>query len=839
MNGRNRERLRQAREALGWSQEDVANLLGTTQSTISLWESGGETPQHSFRQRLCELFEKNLQELDLEELSPLSRPPMYPTVFDPLIPPLLRIPLVGREQELARLQQHLCTDLATPLVTLQGLPGVGKTTLACILTQNPIIRAAFPDGILWAGLGVRPDLQQHLVRWGTLLGLSSVEFSALRDEDRREALQRAIKTRRILLILDDAWTVEDTRTFLIGGPLCAHLITTRFPTIATALGSTSQILHELSTEDGLDLLHLLAPQIVESEMQKARALAETVGGLPLALTLAGNYLRIRTYGGQTRRIQIALEQLQSTKTRLHLSEPHSLIDRHPSLPTESTLSLHSVIAVSDQNLHPEARVALYALSILPAKPESFSQEAALTVAACSLDALDALIEMGLLEPTGNGRYMQHQTIADYAHTYLSSQQPYDHLLYFASAFIETHQTDYELLDQESSLILCALEAAHTLGKLPEVVRLTNAFTSFLLLRGNYTMAQFHLLHAQQAALALNDSEGLITTYLYLGDLAGKQGDYAQSQGFLEKGLDLARNFGKSAQICSFLSLLARSLWKQGTYAQAEMFLQEGLLLARQKGYRDQMSELLATRGAVAANMGDYRQSEKYLEEGLELARQRGDRKQLCTLLMNLGATISEQGRYEQARPHFEEGLMLARQIGHYERISALLCNLGAVATHQGNYVQAETYQREGLSIARQIGHREWMTILLLNLGETATVQGKYTQAAFYFQETVKLAQQLNRPQLTARALYEQVNLFLKQQEIEAAGVILVEMLNIIPLNDLELQALAQYCQARIYAAQGNIREARQLGMACATTFEGMGHHEAKQVRQWLSSVNIS
>ena len=91
------------------------------------------------------------------------------------------------------------------------------------------------------------------------------------------------------------------------------------------------ILHELSIEDSLDLLHLLAPQIVESEMQKARALAETVGGLPLALTLTGNYLRVRTYGGQTRRIQTALEQVRSAKIRLHLSEPRSLIDRHPSL----------------------------------------------------------------------------------------------------------------------------------------------------------------------------------------------------------------------------------------------------------------------------------------------------------------------------------------------------------------------------------------------------------------------------------------------------------------------------------------------------------------------------
>jgi tetratricopeptide (TPR) repeat protein/transcriptional regulator with XRE-family HTH domain len=836
MNGRNRERLRQTREALGWSQEEAAKLLGTTQSTINLWESGEEAPQPHFRQRLCELFEKTPQELDLVEEPLVPYPLIHRTIFDPLIPQLPRVPLVGREKDLEHLQQDLCVDMTEPIVILQGLPGVGKTTLACIVAQDPLIRTSFPDGVLWVGLGVRPDLQQSLVRWGTLLGLPPNELSTLRDEDRRAALRSLLETRRMLLVIDDAWSVEDALTFQIGGPHCATLITTRFPTLATILGGEPLILHELSIEDSLDLLHLLAPQIVESEMQKARTLAEAVGGLPLALTLTGNYLRVRTYGGQTRRIQTALEQVRSAKIRLHLSEPRSLIDRHPSLPVEPTLSLHSVIAVSDQNLHSEARSTLYTLSILPCKPASFSQEAALAIAACSLDALDALIEMGLMEKTDDGRYMQHQTIADYAQTHLASSQPHDRLLQFASTFTETHLMDYELLDQESSLILCALEAASTLEKQQEFISLTCAFVPFLLLRGNYALAQRYLLRTQQAALALKNSEGLVTAYLYLGDLAGKQGDYTQSQDFLEKGLDLARHLGNSEPISALLSLLGRSLWKQGNYPQAATFLQEGLLLARQIGQTQRMSELLATLGAVAASMGNYIQSETYLEEGLQLARQAEDRKQLCTLLMNLGATITELGRYEQACTYFEEGLTLARQIGHHERTSALLCNLGAVATLQGNYVQAETYQREGLSIARQIGHREWMAILLLNLGETAAVQGKYTQATFYFQETVKLAQQLNRPQLIARAFYEQVNLYLKQQEIDEAEVTLTKLLHIIPQNDLELQTLAQYGQARLFAAQGNIQKARQLGEASATVFENMGHHDAEQVRHWLASI---
>ncbi len=755
-------------------------------------------------------------------------------LIDPLIPPFPRV--VGRERELARFKHILCASGDETCITIIGLPGMGKTTLAAALVRDTEILEHFPDGILWAGLGACLDSSQHLTRWATLLGISATEIGTLNSDARKEALQSVIGERRMLLILDDAWKREDIQAFQIGGPHCRYLVTTRFPTLATRLvANIPCVLNELNAEQSLDLLHQLAPRVIEREADGARTLVQALGGLPLALTLTGNYLRGKSYGGQTRRIQAALEELKSAKMRLQLWEPRSPINRHPSLPSEPSLSLHSVIALTDQSLSEDARTALYALSILPSKPDSFSEEAALAVSAGPTNVLDELLDTGLLEQSGE-HYALHQSIADYARFHLDSQLPQERLIAYAITFVETHPADYELLDQESSTILCALEATHTLGKHQELIQGVCTFASFLLLRGNYSLAHLHLLRAQQAALALEDRRGLLITYLYLGDLAGKQGDYAQSQTLLEQGLVIARRLGKPEHMCALLSLLGRSHWKQGHYPQAEAYLQEGLVFARLIGHTERLSELLATLGAVAANRGDYLRSEAYLQEGLTLARQTDDRKQVCTLLMNLGVTISEQGRYEQACAYFEEGLTLARQIGHYERMSALLCNLGAAATLQGHYAQAEIYQREGLSIARQIGHREWMSILLLNLGETAVTQEKYIQASLYFQETVKLVQQLGRPQLTARALYELGNLHLKQQEIAEAEATFQEMLNSIPQGNLELYALSQYGFARLSAAQGNLQKARQLGEASATAFEGMRHREAKHVRDWLASV---
>ncbi len=57
--------LKQAREEHGWSQKDVAEKIGTDSKTVSRWERRVAYPSPYFRQKLSELFNKSLRELDL------------------------------------------------------------------------------------------------------------------------------------------------------------------------------------------------------------------------------------------------------------------------------------------------------------------------------------------------------------------------------------------------------------------------------------------------------------------------------------------------------------------------------------------------------------------------------------------------------------------------------------------------------------------------------------------------------------------------------------------------------------------------------------------------------
>ena len=57
--------LRTMRESQGWTQEELAEKIGTTGVTISRWESGITFPSRYFRRRLSTLYGKSIQELGL------------------------------------------------------------------------------------------------------------------------------------------------------------------------------------------------------------------------------------------------------------------------------------------------------------------------------------------------------------------------------------------------------------------------------------------------------------------------------------------------------------------------------------------------------------------------------------------------------------------------------------------------------------------------------------------------------------------------------------------------------------------------------------------------------
>src|SRR5581483_6045666 len=375
--------LRQERQRRGWSRAYIAEEIGVADpKTIGRWERGEAFPSAYFLQRLCALFEMAAQDLGLwpgeraytpVEASPLYVLPHTHSLFPPaslLIDSSLPLApaedLVGRACLFSQLKLHLDGQHGPALAALCGLPGVGKTALAVSLAHAYDVQRYFSDGILWASLGPDANLLEELRRWGSIL---EIEESWLADpesiEDWTRALHARIGTRRMLLIIDDAWSCEDALAFKIGGPNCAYLLTTRIPAVALLFAGTHTCLvHSLGEEESLRLLARFVPELLAQEAASIRELVRRAGGLPLALEMLGVHLQIQVGTGQPRRWRTAIERLKQPEALLHLSMPRAPLDleRQKGLPASVPLSLQTTIELSYFRLDGNAQQALLALA---------------------------------------------------------------------------------------------------------------------------------------------------------------------------------------------------------------------------------------------------------------------------------------------------------------------------------------------------------------------------------------------------------------------------------------------------------------------------------------------
>ncbi len=843
--------LKHIRELRGWSQAKAAQELGTTTVTVSRWERGLAVPSPYFREQLCTLFGQNASELgflatEQDEtghkqavLLSTTQPEIHQFLIDPLLPVPLKSGLIGRETILTELKAQLLLDESgSRTLAISGLPGVGKTTLVATLAHDPEIHAHFPDGVLWVGLGPRPQVISSLHRWASLLSVSESEMAHLHSlEDWTIVLRTHIGQRSFLLVIDDAWLPDDALAFKVGGPRCAYLLTTRFPTIAQLVAEEQAVsLPELNLEAGLALLASFVPKLVSDESETAHALVTHAGGLPLALNLIGKYLLLQQYSGQPRRVHAAIKRMHTAAERLQLALPCAMLERSSSLPENTPLSLQSVIAVSDQRLTNSARTALYALSVFPAKPNTFSEEAALAVSAQPSEALDELVDVGLLESAAPGRYTLHQTIADYAHVHLHDITVHHRFITYTLEYIQIHKSMYDSLERENDNLLAALQGASVHGQYPELLPAVLALSPFLKTHILYEQAEMYLHYARRAALSLNDADSVTICFLYLAQLADFGARYEQAAAYANEGLHLAKQLDNQKYLNDFLKLLGITAMRQGNYPAAKQFFQEALEIAQQISQQDQTCSLLSCLGELSSYICDLTQALTYYQKALNIARQTDNDEQICTIAVNLGAITADQGNWEQAEQYLQEALSLARRCVDYDVMAASLTNLGDVARRCGHLQLAQSYYLDALHNTYKVRNRRLIAVTLTNFALLQSVQQEHAQAAQYFQESLTIAYEVGSGPIISDAFIAWGEIQLMLNHLEAASDAFRQAQKYAPAGQRELTAKIHYGLARIAAMQGKLHEARALAQKSLAVLTAIGNFKASEVQCWLDML---
>jgi hypothetical protein len=375
------------------------------------------------RNRVSELVEMAAQQrphLAWGEASESSRIEPHPGNA----PPLPAV-IVGRDEAIRELKISLgaiAREAVAPsqrVMVIRGWPGVGKTTLVAALAHDPEIGVAFPDGVLWVSLGPTPNLLSELAMWGRALGTNRLMHAATLQEASTQ-LSAILRDQRRLLIVDDIWDPEHAVPFQVGGRACATLFTTRSTKVAQALSLSPAGIYKLPilTEDkALILLEMLAPSVVAKYSEQSRELVRELEGLPLALQVAGHLLKAEaSYGFGVSEL---LGELRAGTKLLEAQAPIDLTERdQATIPTVTVL-----LQRSTDRLDQQTRDCFAYLGPFAPKPATFDLVAMKAVWQVEDPKPIArrLVDRGLLEPVGSGRFQMHALLVMHARSLLTQE----------------------------------------------------------------------------------------------------------------------------------------------------------------------------------------------------------------------------------------------------------------------------------------------------------------------------------------------------------------------------------------------------------------------------------
>ncbi|HEY2577508.1 MAG TPA: BTAD domain-containing putative transcriptional regulator [Streptosporangiaceae bacterium] len=778
------------------------------------------------------------------------------------LPPAVHA-FTGRADQLAALTSLLNTASGerprTVIISaISGTAGVGKTALAMHWAHQ--VAARFPDGQLYVNLrGYDPD--QPMPATDALAGfLRSLgvpdQAVPVAVRERAARYRSLLAGRQILVVLDNAGSVEQVRPLLPGDPACAVLVTSRdsLAGLVARDGAGRLDLDLLPLADAVDLLKRLIGERADDDPDTASRLAGQCCRLPLALRLAAELAVSRPAVS----LGELAEELGDQQKRLDLLD----IEGDPRTAVRAVLSWSyhhlgpaAARAFRLAGLHPGPGFDDYAVAALTGTPLGQAQH-----------LLGQLVRGHLIQPTRPGQYGLHDLLRAYARELATTTDGeeerraaltrlFDHYLYAATAAMVTlypaemahpHEAAEPVtdgppvssrddarawLDTQLATLAAVARHAATHGWPGHAIKLAVTLHRHLDGSGHYPEAVAIHTQARHAAQLTGDHAAEATILTNLGLMHARQCRYPQAASHLQQALALSQQTGDLACAARAVGTLGIVSCQQGRYQQATGHYQQAMTLFRQIGNRTGEATTHTNLGNIQYRQGRYEQAARHLQRALALYQEIGNQAYEAYALELHGLINLRQGHYQEAAGHLEQALALSRRTGNQGCHAYTLTHIAEIELHQSRCQQAASNCRQAITLFRQIGDQAGQAVALAGLGKAALLQGHLQQASGHFEQALTLYRLTGVRSGQAGALNGLGSVLLAAGQPEQAHLQYSAGLDLADeVGEKEQQARAHDGLGRVAYATGNLAGARRHWQRALTIHTELGAPEADEIR---------
>lgn len=633
-------------------------------------------------------------------------------------------PIIGREREIDEIIEMLRGD-DVRLVTLTGIGGTGKTSLAQTVARNALPH--FANGVFFIELASvsRPELVVATI----------AQPLGVKDEGGKpiiEQLKEKIGDGEMLLVLDNFEQVVEA------APQIAELLES---CSGLKILVTSRLLLRLRHENEFVVQPLTAPEeapgvsfeeisdnpsvrlfteraksakpsfrLTDENARDVAAICARLEGLPLAIELAAARIRILS----------PAEILAKLANRLTLltGGPRDLPERQQ---TMSAAVEWSYDLLTDDEKALFRRLAVFAggFRLAAAQFIATGREAD-SLSNKALNTVTSLVDHSLLLqkdlPNGESRFRILEVVRDFALAKLSEAGE-------DAPVRKEHTAYYVLLAEEAEPFIQAAQSAEWLDRLEEEhdnIRAAMAWAlendTPLAFRLAAAVRNFWILHSHlsegyswlKAALEADEEPPISLRFKLMNGLglaARFRGDYETARHAYEKGYAAGIEAGDKKGTAIAGRGLGLVAMQQGDFEASRIYFESGLAISRELDDKFGIAITLSFLGDVCRTENEYAAAQPLYQESVELFREIDNKSALCDALNNLGAAYAAVGDTEKSEPAFREALETARTLGNKITISHSIDGFAALAASRGSDEHAVMLAGAAESVRESIGYK--------------------------------------------------------------------------------------------------------------------------------------
>ncbi len=741
----------------------------------------------------------------------------------------------GREEELEAIAAALTGEGS--VCAVHGLGGVGKSSIAREYAWRNRDRYAV---VWWLAAQSEDGIVNGLLRLGALFtrGLDQLP-------DRRTAAQQVTRSmlsgfaKPVLLIFDN---LEDERLLRTWHPRTGSraLATSRNAAWSADVCTIPLDIWPLETAAGYLRRESRRADLSGDE---ARAIAQTLGALPLAVSHAAAALR-------------GMRMVSPEQYIARISEHLAQAPRNAEYPRSVFATFRTAIAAAEQQTPGAAALLCFAarfatdaipgelfrqtvdlypetlLPVLPDEPPALDLHAAVGEPMRVENALGALDQLSLLSfAAASQTFAVHRLVQLVARDLVSDgglgwSECAAAVADAVFPQVEFGEIDFAARPQCERLLAhvrAALSApSDDVESLP-AARLAERCAVYLRERGDYDAAET----LQKYALTVfekaygPDHSAVATSLYHLANVYWRQGRYRETEPLFTRAVAtqeraLGADHLDVAMSLNGLGVVCRD---QGRYAEAASLHERALAIRERRLGADHtlVAQSLNNLGIVRFDQGRYAEAESLY--GRALAALPPDDPSTSWIRDNLARLCRDLGRFEEAEQQYVRALAIREQtLGpDHPDVAFPLNNLAMLYRDQRHYAQAESLYQRALKIRSRVFGPDHprMASTLNGLAVLYRDQGRYEEAAPIFARALAIREKALGPEHAdvATSLDELARLYLEQKAYADAEPLFARALAIrqkalgpdhldvaTSLNDL----------AALNEALGNVSEARSL-----------------------------